>query len=662
MRHRFGSVPTFCGLVLGAALVPLPSAADPVPGTATEQAAPAPAATATQPAETTTTQAPAEQTAPAAAAATTEPAPAGAATDPAQATTTQAPAAEATQQPPAEATTTQPAAAPAVPAKPLLGALARARLATLQASAGDAERQDAAALTAFYLERNDAPLWIADGALGERATLAIAEIKKADDWGLDASAFDLPDVKRTLSEEDAAGAELKLSMAALTYARHARGGRIPDPANQLSSYLDRQPQLLDPKAVLAALVAPGTPDAALRGFHPKQPQFEKLRQKYLEMLKSAEAAKAIVRLPNGPALSPGQRHGNVALLRQRLEVPVPAGTAEAPADETLYDDALATAVKAFQTEKGLTPDGIVGPGTRAALNDIDVPSPEKVRANMEMWRWMPEDPGSTHVWVKIPEFTFQFVKDGKIVHEERIITGLIDKQTPVFSADMDTVTIHPRWNVPDSIKVRELYPSLARGGTYFEKQGLRMSKNGRPVDPYSVDWGSADIRQFDVHQPPGGANVLGQFKFTFHNKHIVYMHDTPTKHLFDQPSRPFSHGCVRVRNPARFAELVLEADKGWTPEQVADLVASNPVENPIQLQSKIPVHTTYFTQRVDEKGELLSFKDVYGHEERVMLALEGRFDAIAKGPDHLAPVRYEKREYASGTSLDAFFNNIFGGF
>jgi murein L,D-transpeptidase YcbB/YkuD len=493
--------------------------------------------------------------------------------------------------------------------------------------------------------------------------LVIAEIKKANDWGLDASAFVLPDATGTLSEDNAAEAELKLSIAALTYARHARGGRITDPATQLSSYLDRQPQLPDPKVVLAELAGPNPPDKALRGFHPQHPQFEKLRQKYLELSKSAETAAEIVRLPKGPVLSPGMKHEHVALLRQRLNVPVPAGTAEAPADPNVYDTALVDAVKAFQTEKGLNADGYVGGGTRATLNDIDVPSPDKIRANMELWRWIPADLGATHVWVNLPEFMFEFVRDGKVAHQERLIAGLVDKQTPVFSAAMDTVTIHPRWNVPDSIKVRELYPSLARGGTYFEKQGLRMTKNGRPVDPYNVDWSSADIRQFDVQQPPGGANVLGQYKFTFHNKHIVYMHDTPTKHLFNQSIRTFSHGCMRIRNPARFAEVVLEFDKGWTPEQVAEIANGAPVETPIALDKKIPVHVAYFTQWVNEAGELVSFKDSYGHEARVMLALEGRFDAIARGADHLAPVRYEKRDYASGGgTLDTFFNNLFGGF
>ncbi|MCC7251981.1 L,D-transpeptidase family protein [Hyphomicrobium sp.] len=632
MRHAFRITAPLGALVLAAALIPAAGHADP---------------TATPPAEppaTPVTAAPSE--------------PAGAPAATAQPSAGETPAAQPA---PAAGASTE-AAAP--PPKPQLGALVRTRLDARAGTMTEIEQQEAAALRAFYEGRADAPLWIADGALNDRAVLAIAEIKKANDWALDASAFELPEATGTLSEESAADAELKLSLAVLTYARHARGGRIEDPAKQLSSYLDRKPQLLDPKLVLEKLAASGTPDATLRGFHPQHPQFEKLRQRYLALLKSAGEAAEIVRLPNGPVLSPGRSHPQVALLRQRLGVPTPAGTAEAPADETFYDDALLAAVKDFQTEKGLAPDGYVGGGTRAALNDIDVPSPERVAANMEMWRWIPDDLGATHVWVNLPEFTFQFVRDGKLVHEERVITGLVDKQTPSFTADMDMVTAHPRWNVPDSIKVRELYPSLARGGTYFEKQGLRMSKNGRPVDPYYVDWSSADIRQFDVQQPPGPANVLGLFKFTFHNKHIVYMHDTPTKHLFEKPSRPFSHGCVRVRNPVRLAELVLEADKGWSPEQVQALVSGGrAVENPIPLETKIPVHIVYFTERIDEAGESHRFKDVYGHEQRLVLALAGRFDAIAVGPDHLAPVRYEKPRYASGPNpLETFFNNVFGGF
>ena len=108
---------------------------------------------------------------------------------------------------------------------------------------------------------------------------------------------------------------------------------------------------------------------------------------------------------------------------------------------------------------------------------------------MEQWRWMPEDPGDLYVWVNIPEFTLRVVKNGEVIHTERVVTGLTDKQTPVFSENLKMIVFRPRWNVPNSIKVRELYPNLARGGTSFQRQGLRLSKNGRPIDPEDVDWG-----------------------------------------------------------------------------------------------------------------------------------------------------------------------------
>jgi murein L,D-transpeptidase YcbB/YkuD len=553
------------------------------------------------------------------------------------------------------------------PQDPALGADVRGLLAKLPAKLSDADKQDATALAAFYEGRKDEPLWVDKTAPTSKAALLIAEIKKAGEWGLDPKDFDLPEAGAggsALSRAQLADVEMGLSLAALKYARYARGGRITDPAKQLSSYLDRLPQIREPKTVLEELAAAGEPDAYLRGLHPKHPQFEKLRQKYLERLKSAAAAEEVVKVPAGPKLVPGQKHAHVALLRKRLKVAVPEGTAEKPADETFYDEALAQAVKDFQTSKDLRPDGIVGSGTRAVLNDVDTPSPARLLANMEEWRWMPDDLGKYHVWVNVPEFLVRVIKDDKVIHEERVITGLPDKQTPIFSDEIELVTVHPRWNVPDSIKVRELYPSLARGGSYFERQGLRISYNGRAVDPSEVDWSTADIRRYDVHQPPGASNVLGNLKFSFPNKHAVYMHDTTTKNLFEQSSRTFSHGCVRVRNPDRLAEILLGGDKGWDAAKVDALIAAPADENPITLDAKVPVHITYFTAWIDDAGNEQGAKDVYGHEQRIKLALEGKWDQIVRGKDHLAPVSAnEMRELqAKNTSFSTFMNSFFGGF
>jgi murein L,D-transpeptidase YcbB/YkuD len=251
---------------------------------------------------------------------------------------------------------------------------------------------------------------------------------------------------------------------------------------------------------------------------------------------------------------------------------------------------------------------------------------------------MPDDLGELYVWVNIPEFTLRIVKSGAVIHTERVITGLTDKQTPVFSENMKMIVFRPRWNVPNSIKVKELYPSLARGGAYFERANLRLTQNGRVVDPLSVDWTVADIRKFDIYQPPGDGNVLGDMKFAFPNKHDVYMHDTPNKNLFDEASRTFSHGCMRVRNPKAMAEVLLHQDKGWDIGNVEDLIANGAENNEVMLDHKIGVHVTYLTVWVDDAGQLQTARDVYGHEQRIKLALAGKWGEIDKGPNHLAPV------------------------
>jgi murein L,D-transpeptidase YcbB/YkuD len=517
------------------------------------------------------------------------------------------------------------------------------------ADATEGDRTDAAALVAYYGAHGFVPLWVTSNGLSPKAVAVVAELGKAGDWGLVAADFPIPTIQASAgdvpSPDALAGAEVTLSQSVLKYVRFARGGRITDPAAQLSSYLDRVPQLLDPKDVLEKIAASNEADAYLRGLHPKHPQFEKLRQKYLEV-RTAAAAASVVRIPDGGKIMPGKRDPQVPLLRERLKVQFVAKPG-APPDETIYDDALKAAVVAFQKEHGLPGDGIVGNAPRAALNDIEVLTPEKILANMEEWRWMPDDFGELYVWVNIPEFTLRILKNGTLIHSERVITGLPDKQTPAFSESMKMVVFRPRWNVPNAIKVKELYPSLARGGAYFERANLRLTQNGRPVDPLSVDWTSADIRKFDIYQPPGEGNVLGELKFAFPNKHDVYMHDTPNKNLFDEASRTFSHGCMRVRNPRRMAEVLLAEDEGWDAAKIAELITNGPENNEVPIDHKIGVHISYFTAWVDEAGQLQTARDVYGHEQRIKLALAGKWNEIDKGPNHLAPVTVDPDVRAS---------------
>ena len=178
--------------------------------------------------------------------------------------------------------------------------------------------------------------------------------------------------------------------------------------------------------------------------------------------------------------------------------------------------------------------------------------------------------------------------------------------------------------------------------TVLAGHGLNASRAGQPVNPDAVDWSKVDIREFEFVQPPGPKNVLGIVKFRFPNRHDVYMHDTPERHLFNGGVRAFSHGCMRVQNPLRLAEVLLAHDKGWQPSEVQGYVRRG---GEITLTTPIPVHVTYFTAVVDAAGNVQTFADIYGLDSRLTSALEGATvslgssskTAIAKTPRAAAP-------------------------
>jgi murein L,D-transpeptidase YcbB/YkuD len=234
------------------------------------------------------------------------------------------------------------------------------------------------------------------------------------------------------------------------------------------------------------------------------------------------------------------------------------------------------------------------------------------------------------VTVNIPEFMLRVVDDNKTVHTTRVVVGKPDKQTPIFSNEMQEVVFNPFWNVPTSIKVEEIRPLreeaawfFGGGGwntSVFQRHNLRIRYGGRDIDPGSVDWSRMDIRNFEIYQPPGPDNVLGNVKFVFPNKHDVYMHDTPQKFLFAQPVRAESHGCMRVQNPDQLALILLKHDQGWSEARIASAIADS-YDSHVALQQRIPVYITYFTLKVNEDGSTSTYGDIYGHDSRMAAAL-----------------------------------------
>ena len=503
------------------------------------------------------------------------------------------------------------------------------------------KKSEQGALVEFYAAPDQRLLWVGENGVTDRGKAVIAEIEMADDYGLRASDYVLPeadtfDVADADTAEWLADAEIKISYAVLRYARDARGGRI-EPA-RLSRNLDPSLALPNPTEVIESIAFRSDPAAYLRSFQPDQPQFEALRQKLLELRGGkTETPKPAIIIPDGPVLKLGAAHEQVALLRKRLDMAAesPDGTQLA---ETKFDEEVAEAVRRFQIAHGAVDDGAVGAGTRRLLNGGRPPhaagSPAQIRAvllNMERWRWLPHDLGEFYVTVNIPEFMLRVVKDDGPVHTSRVVVGRTRTPTPVLSDEIQTVVFGPYWNVPTSIKVDEIRPYLRQEASWFfggggwntsvlQRHGLGVRYGGREIDPDSVDWNRVDIRNLELYQPPGPGNVLGKVKFVFPNKHDVYMHDTPQKYLFAHPVRAESHGCMRVQNPDQLAAILMKHDQGWSQARTYSSLDTG-YDFQVPLRGRIPVHITYFTVKVNSDGSLSTYGDIYGHDLRMAAAL-----------------------------------------
>ncbi len=261
-----------------------------------------------------------------------------------------------------------------------------------------------------------------------------------------------------------------------------------------------------------------------------------------------------------------------------------------------FDDRLASA------EPGLAQTDALPPSKtkRRRLETLGGASTSHIEAeivaNMERWRWLPRDMGDERIEVNIPDFELAVIRNGAVAHRTRVIVGKVETPTPIFSDEMVEIIVNPSWYVPQSIIQKEWHGGVGAG--------------------YQVSYRNG---QMVVRQPPGEKNALGRVKFVFPNDYAVYMHDTPSRGLFAQSHRAFSHGCMRVDQPFALAGAVLGPGSGWSEERVKRLVG--PSERYINLSKPLPVHIVYFTAYVDEAGRLVQRPDLYGYSARVRKAL-----------------------------------------
>jgi murein L,D-transpeptidase YcbB/YkuD len=452
----------------------------------------------------------------------------------------------------------------------------------LQGDAVKGERTcDAAGLRTFYARREHRPAW---DARSTAALLAAIDALAGD--GLEPARYHRDALHRLApgAEQDVLATD-----AFLTAAAHLSQG-VVDPEFSRPAWC-RPPPTIDVAAILQAALDEGTIEEALARFSVRHEGYVRLR-------KALAAYREVVRnggwpvVPPGPTLRRGADDARVAVLRRRLY---------SPSDSTQFDAELEELVRHFQSHHGITADGIVGPET---LRELNVSAEERVRqiaANMERWRWMPEDLGPSYILVNIAAFRLDVIEGERSVLSMKTVVGKEYTRTPFFAARVAEVIVNPWWNVPDSIAARELWPKQRRDPSYFAREHMVVA-SGR------------------IRQRPGPWNALGRLKFNMPNRYDVYLHDTPAKSLFAQSFRAFSHGCIRLEKPLELAAHLLRDQPQWTPAAIEEDIAAG-TERTIRLTAPQPVYVLYWTAWVGDDGHMEFHRDHYERDGALTAAL-----------------------------------------
>lgn len=477
------------------------------------------------------------------------------------------------------------------------------------------------ALAAFYQARDYAPIWTTAADAGRRGAF-FNVLDHAADQGLPAVRYDAAGLRQRFetiaSERQRGKLEAAVSAAFLTYANDIGSGVLV-PA-KVDSGIVRDVIRRDPQATIAGFALTATPARYLSGLAPAAPEYAQL----LKAKGDLEAAMAEggwgPKIASGK-LQPGDSGAGVVTLRDRL---IRTGYLGRTATRD-FDGAIQKAVQEFQRDNGLVPDGVAGEGTIALLNLEPADRLESVLVGLERLRWMNGTAlGERHIWVNLPDFTAKIVDHGKVTFETVTVVGMNqdDRRSPEFSDQMEYMVINPTWSVPRSITVKEYLPMLQKNPNAASHLKI-VDRRGRVVDRNSTDFSqyTAQNFPFSMSQPPSDGNALGLVKFMFPNKWNIYLHDTPSKSLFEKETRAYSHGCIRLGSPFDFAYALL-APQSSDPVGEFRSHLQTKAENSLRLAQPVPVHLVYFTAWPTAKGRIEYRRDVYGRDQRIFDALE----------------------------------------
>jgi murein L,D-transpeptidase YcbB/YkuD len=478
----------------------------------------------------------------------------------------------------------------------------------------------------LYRKNRFQPLWTDRRNLTQLLTAIAGSAEEGlipDDYHLQAISRYGHELETAPSRAKLLEYDLLLSDALMLLAQHKRHGKVNPREVEERLNLDSpapRPSLMD--TFLTALRT-ATVRKALDELEPAHPAYASLKRALSRYRKIAGSG-GWQPVPPGPSLKPGMRHERVQALRARLAVT--GDLTWESAHPLFYDEVLAGAVRAFQTRHHLEADGIAGKATLAAMNIPVADRISQIRVNLERARWVMHDMPAANIVIDIAGFNLQYYHQGRLVWKTRVMVGEPFNQTPVFRSAITYLVLNPTWTIPPDILKNETVPRILTEKDYLAKQRLRvLTASGEEVDPTTVPWGQYLGKRppYTLRQDAGPDNALGLIKFIFPNPYHVYLHDTPSKSLFDKARRAFSHGCIRVQHPLDLGKMLIANDPG-NPTSAArfDQVLASGKTSTIFLKEPLPIFLMYLTANA-ENGQVQFMPDLYQRDRGILDALNG---------------------------------------
>lgn len=489
---------------------------------------------------------------------------------------------------------------------------------------------DARSLTRVYAPRDYQPLWVLDSHPRVEVSELLATLKDAPSHGLDPASYPIGAIEERLSDaspDSRAELDLLSSAALADYVSDLRAGRS-DPTLVGETLLPAPPRD-DASTILDEALGGRGLDALIQAAEPPHSEYGRLRRAMAKYRRLA-AGGDWPTLADGPTLERGSTGPAVRQLCRRL---AHSGEYTGRCDlEVRFDAELETAVRRFQGRHALAPDGRVGSLTRAQLNRPPAHWARRIALNLERWRWLPRDLGERFVFVNVPSFELRLVEQGRTTRRARVIVGTPEHPTPPMLSRITGLVINPPWRVPASIAGEKLLPQILADPDFLARNAYEvLPKDGapEPIPAHRVDWEALDPERMELRlrQLPGPQNALGRIRFDVSNDRAIYLHDTPAQHLFREPRRAFSWGCVRVEAARELAEVLLADDPLWSRERLDAEIESRETRA-VDFGEAVPLYLTYLTVRAaEDDGELEFFDDVYGRDARLEAVLDGTLDA-----------------------------------